>query len=115
MRPIAVGRKNWIHVGSAQAEPKVAAILSIVESCRRRISRFSNTWQECFPDSAISRFYSWPTHAPGLGSETQSASLVTVNRVIALTYTVDLQPDLVNRWKNGNTTKAARVSKWLHK
>jgi hypothetical protein len=36
MRPIAVGRKNWIHVGSAQAGPKVAAILSIVESCRRR-------------------------------------------------------------------------------
>jgi transposase len=35
MRPIAVGRKNWIHVGSAQAGPKVAAILSIVESCRR--------------------------------------------------------------------------------
>ena len=36
MRPIAIGRKNWIHVGSAQAGPKVAAILSIVESCRRR-------------------------------------------------------------------------------
>ena len=35
MRPIAVGRKNWIHVGSAQAGPKVAAILSIVETCRR--------------------------------------------------------------------------------
>ena len=35
MRPIAVGRKNWIHVGSTQAGPKVAAILSIVESCRR--------------------------------------------------------------------------------
>lgn len=35
MRPIAVGRKNWIHVGSTQAGPKIAAILSIVESCRR--------------------------------------------------------------------------------
>ena len=35
MRPIAVGRKNWLHVGSAQAGPKVAAILSAVESCRR--------------------------------------------------------------------------------
>jgi hypothetical protein len=35
MRPIALGRKNWIHVGSQQAGPKVAAILSIVESCRR--------------------------------------------------------------------------------
>jgi hypothetical protein len=35
MRPIALGRKNWIHLGSQQAGPKVAAILSIVESCRR--------------------------------------------------------------------------------
>jgi transposase len=35
MRPVALGRKNWIHVGSPQAGPKVAAILSIVESCRR--------------------------------------------------------------------------------
>jgi hypothetical protein len=35
MRPIALGRKNWLHVGSPKAGPKVAAILSIVESCRR--------------------------------------------------------------------------------
>ena len=35
MRPIALGRKNWIHLGSKQAGPKVAAIISIVETCRR--------------------------------------------------------------------------------
>ena len=35
MRPVALGRKNWLHVGSAKSGPKVAAILSIVESCRR--------------------------------------------------------------------------------
>jgi transposase len=35
MRPVAVGRKNWIHVGSEKAGPKVAAILTAVESCRR--------------------------------------------------------------------------------
>jgi transposase len=35
MRPLVIGRKNWIHVGSEQAGPKVAAILSVVESCRR--------------------------------------------------------------------------------
>jgi len=35
MRPLVLGRKNWIHIGSQQAGPKVAAILSIVESCRR--------------------------------------------------------------------------------
>jgi len=35
MRPVALGRKNWMHIGSALAGPKVAAIFSVVESCRR--------------------------------------------------------------------------------
>jgi len=35
MRPLALGRKNWLHIGSEQAGPKVAAIASIVETCRR--------------------------------------------------------------------------------
>jgi transposase len=35
MRPIALGRKNWIHIGSQEAGPKVAAILSVIETCRR--------------------------------------------------------------------------------
>ena len=35
MRPVALGRKNWIHVGSKEAGPRVAAIISIVETCRR--------------------------------------------------------------------------------
>jgi len=35
MRPVTLGRKNWLHVGSPKSGPKVAAILSVVESCRR--------------------------------------------------------------------------------
>jgi transposase len=35
MRPIALGRSNWIHIGSEQAGPRIAAIFSVVESCRR--------------------------------------------------------------------------------
>jgi transposase len=35
MRGVALGRKNWIQIGSQQAGPRVAAILSVVESCRR--------------------------------------------------------------------------------
>jgi hypothetical protein len=35
IRPVALGRGNWIHVGSEQAGPRVAAIVSIVESCGR--------------------------------------------------------------------------------
>jgi hypothetical protein len=35
MRAVVIGRKNWIHIGSQQAGPKVAAIVSVVETCRR--------------------------------------------------------------------------------
>jgi len=35
MRPIAIGRRNWLHVGSKEAGPKIAAIFSVVESCRK--------------------------------------------------------------------------------
>jgi transposase len=35
MRPIALGRGNWIHIGSEPAGPRVAAIISVIESCRR--------------------------------------------------------------------------------
>jgi hypothetical protein len=35
MRPIALGRSNWIHIGSEHAGPRIAAIFSVVESCRR--------------------------------------------------------------------------------
>jgi len=35
MRPLALGRRNWIHIGSEQAGPRVAAIVSVVETCRR--------------------------------------------------------------------------------
>jgi transposase len=35
MRPLALGRKNWLHIGSEEAGPKIAAIASIVETCRR--------------------------------------------------------------------------------
>jgi len=35
MRPIALGRRNWLHLGDESAGPKIAAIISIVETCRR--------------------------------------------------------------------------------
>ena len=33
--PVAVGRKNWLHVGSERAGPRISVIISIVEACRR--------------------------------------------------------------------------------
>ena len=37
MRPVALGRKNWLHIGSKEAGPRVTNILSIVETCRRLV------------------------------------------------------------------------------
>jgi len=52
MRPVALGRKNWIHIGSPQAGPKVAAILSVVESCRRLKLPVRTTWPQFSPGVA---------------------------------------------------------------
>ena len=35
MRGVALGRKNWIQIGSESAGPKVAALLSVLETCKR--------------------------------------------------------------------------------
>lgn len=35
VRPLALGRKHWLHIGSEAAGPKVAALASIVATCRR--------------------------------------------------------------------------------
>ena len=35
MREVALGRKNWLQIGSESAGPKVAALLSVLESCKR--------------------------------------------------------------------------------
>jgi transposase len=52
MRPLVLGRKNWIHLGSQQAGPKVAAILSVVESCRRLKIPIRNYLAEVLPGLA---------------------------------------------------------------
>jgi hypothetical protein len=35
MRGVALARKNWLQIGSESAGPKVAALLSVLESCKR--------------------------------------------------------------------------------
>jgi len=58
MRPVALGRSNWIHIGSPQAGPRVAAILSVIESCRRLNIRVRGYLTEILPglgDTPIQR------------------------------------------------------------
>jgi len=49
IRPLALGRKNWLHIGSEHAGPKVAAIASIVETCRRLDINLRNYLRDVLP------------------------------------------------------------------
>jgi hypothetical protein len=68
MRPVALGRKNWLHIGSPQAGPKVAATLSVVESCRRLKISIRDYLAAILPGmAAISRSGASQTHPHCLG------------------------------------------------
>jgi hypothetical protein len=64
MRLVALGRKNWIHIGSPQAGPKVAAILSVVESCRRLKLPVRDYLAAVLPGFADLPIRSLPDHTP---------------------------------------------------
>lgn len=60
MRPWAVGRKNWLHIGSPEAGPKIAAIASIVETCRRLDINLRDYLQDVLP-----KLGQWPISRVG--------------------------------------------------
>ena len=55
-----LGRKNWLHLGSPEAGPKVAAIASIVETCRRLDINLRAYLRDVLP-----RLGEWPSHRVG--------------------------------------------------
>ena len=50
---MALGRKNWLHVGSVKSGPKVAAILSVIESCRRLGAPVREYFADVLPGLAL--------------------------------------------------------------
>jgi transposase len=64
MRPIAVGRNNWIHIGSEQAGPRVAAIVSVIESCRRLNIPVRNYLADILPGLANAPLQSFADRTP---------------------------------------------------
>lgn len=74
MRPVALGRRNWIHVGSVDAGPRVAAILSVVETCRRLGFRCGSIWPMCCLGWRIGRHPRWPTSLPWRGNSIAKAN-----------------------------------------
>jgi hypothetical protein len=64
MRPIAVGRGNWIHIGSEQAGPRIAAIISVIESCRRLKIPVRNYLADILPGLANAPLHSFVERTP---------------------------------------------------
>jgi transposase len=64
MRPIAVGRGNWIHIGSEQAGPRIAAIVSVIEGCRRLNIPARNYLADVLPDLANASLQSFTDRTP---------------------------------------------------
>ncbi len=59
MRPFAVGRKNWLHFGSEKAGPKLAALASVVETCKRH-----DTQVRAYLLDVLPRLANWPARRP---------------------------------------------------
>ena len=64
MRPVVLGRKNWIHIGSPQAGSKVAAILSVIETCRRLKVSVRDYLSAVLPGLANTRLQRLPDLTP---------------------------------------------------
>jgi transposase len=55
MRGLALGRRNWLHIGSPEAGSKIAAILSVMETCKRLQINLRKYLYDVLP-----RLPSWP-------------------------------------------------------
>ncbi len=55
IRPIALGRKNWLHIGAPGAAPAAAAIISVVESCKHMGINVRSYLSEVLPRLAAAR------------------------------------------------------------
>lgn len=74
MRPIALGRKNWMHLGSEQSGPPVAAIMTVLASAQRAGLNIRLYLAHCLEKLADRNFTTdqiqtllpeiWKTHAP---------------------------------------------------
>jgi len=71
MRGVALGRKNWIHVGSPEAGPKVAAILSVIESAKRLGLPVRDYLLEVLPGMAGRKVSAVPAMTPQAWAESR--------------------------------------------
>src|SRR5262249_24789784 len=101
MRPIALGRKNWIHIWSPEAGSKVAAILSVIETCRRLKISARDYLSSLLPGLASMRLHRLAALTQlgplNIGSR-QSSHTSTRQPVLALTLTVNAAERMILGW-----------------
>jgi transposase len=73
MRTIALGRRNWLHLGSKEAGPKIPAIFSIVESCRKLDVPIRKYLAEVLPGLTDSKIQSLTELTPAAYAAKQAA------------------------------------------
>lgn len=64
IRPLAVGRKNWLHIGDEEAGPRVAAIASVFETCRRYAINVRDYLNDVLPKLAVGKSSDVPSLTP---------------------------------------------------
>jgi len=82
--PGALGRKNWIHIGSEQAGPKVAAILSVVEPAGRMNIPVREYLPRSSPVSAETPIHRLPQLTPIAGLHKTANLLLSLSTMVLL-------------------------------
>jgi transposase len=94
MRPIALGRKNWLHLGSKEVGPKIAAIFSVVKAAGVSAYPSEHISPPYCPDSLTgpSRASpsSHPAPTPPNKQHSLSAEELLFNPALARTHAVHL-------------------------
>ncbi len=67
MLPIALGRKNWLHIGSEEAAPKIAAILSVSRPANATASTCETNSMISCPSSRLGTSTESPNFPPSRG------------------------------------------------
>jgi transposase len=64
IRPLVLGRKNWLHIGSWEAGPRIAAIASVLESAKRLKVDLRAYLADILPRLATTKVSEVPTLTP---------------------------------------------------
>ena len=74
MKRIAIGRKNWLFVGSPQGGHTAAVLMSFTSTCGRRASSRGVTCATCWTACRVTRPGGWPSCCRTSGQASRGAT-----------------------------------------